>query len=198
MQAASLGFRAKTAKAIVIALTTGTAGPSYLARWEIPLHDPALPATSQPHHEVMEMPWEKAKSAVRPIEDRIEEIATETLARLANELRSKNFIIRAVGIVGSPDRNLERIGNAHIRAHAAEGILFRKVLETAAANHRIVSRSFSDRSFDELASAELRRPAPDIKAALAAIGRAAGKPWRIDERLAATAAWISFKALAAE
>jgi len=146
----------------------------------------------------MELSWEKAKSAVRPVEGRIEEIATDMLAKLTNELRSRDFLVRTVGIVGSPDRNLERIGNAHIRAHAAEGILFRKVLETAAGNHGLVWRSFSDRSFDEVVAAELTRPPLVIKAALAAIGQAAGKPWRVDERLAATAAWISFEALAAK
>jgi len=196
MQIAGIGFRAKTARAIAIALANGTSGPSYVSRWEIPLHDPAVPATSQPHHEVMELSWDKAKSAVRPIEGRIEEIATDTLAKLTNELRSRNVLIRTVGIVGSPDRNLERIGNPHIRAHAAEGILFRKVLETAAGNHGLLWRSFSDRSFDEFAVAELGRPSPEITAVLTAIGHAAGKPWRVDERLAATAAWISFKALA--
>ena len=196
MQVASIGFRAKTARAIAIALSGDSSGPSYLARWEILLHDPAVPATSQPHHEVMELPWENAKSAVKRFEGRIEEIATDALAKLVNELRSKNFLIRTVGIVGSPDRSLERIGNPHIRAHAAEGILFRKVLETAARNHELAWRSLSDRSLDECAAAELGRPLHDIKATLATIGHAAGKPWRVDERLAATAAWVSFKALA--
>ena len=198
MQVASLGLRAKTARAVAIALTSGSSGPTYLGRWAIPLHDPAVPATSQPHHEVMELSWENAKAAVRRFEGRIEEIATDTLARLTNELRSRDFLIRTVGIVGSPDRNLERIGNPHIRAHAAEGILFRKVLETAAGNHGLVWRSFSDRSFDECAAAELGRSPRDIKAALTEIGHMAGKPWRVDERLAATAAWVSFKLLAVE
>lgn len=34
-------------------------------------------------------------------------------------------------VVGSAPRSLDRIGNQHIRAHAAEGILFRRVLEVA-------------------------------------------------------------------
>src|SRR5262245_38349001 len=106
MQIASLGFRAKTARAIAIALTIDKAAPVYLGRWNIVLHDPANPATAQPHHEVMELPWESAKSAVQPLERRIENVATEALARLVRELGSKGFAISGVGIVGSPDRKL--------------------------------------------------------------------------------------------
>jgi hypothetical protein len=196
MQISSLGFRAKTARAIAIALTIGKAAPDYLGRWNILLYDPANPATSQPHHKVMELPWDKAKSAVQPLEHRIENVATEALAKLVGELGSKGFAISGVGIVGSPDRNLDRIGNPHIRAHAAEGILFRRVLETAASNHSLKWQSFSDRLFDEFAAAELKRQPLEIKAVLAAIGGAAGRPWRADERAAATAAWLSLRPFA--
>lgn len=193
MQIASIGFRAKTARAIAVALMSGNAGPAYLARWEVALHDPSLPATSQPHHEVMEMPWVDAQSAVWRFERQIESIAVEVLAELLKELQSKGCRVRGVGVVGSPDRKLDAIGNPHIRAHAAEGILFRRVLEVAAGEHKLRWRSFSDRSFDELALTELRRKPQDVKTTLASIGHTAGKPWRADERTAATAAWLMLK-----
>jgi len=187
---ASIGFRAKTARAIAVALAQGISTPIYLGRWEVALHDPHLPATSQPHHEVMELPWSDAQSAVRPFERRIESVANEALARLQAELRSKGFRVSGVGVVGSPDRALERIGNPHIRAHAAEGILFRRVLEVAASQHKLEWRSFSDRRFEEVIASELRRNPQEVKEALTAIGHVAGKPWRADERAAATAAWL--------
>jgi hypothetical protein len=193
MQFAGIGLRAKTARAIAMALTLDDSVPAYLSRWDLALHDPADPATSQPHHSVMELPWERAISAVQPLERRIEDVATEALEEIIGELRVRGFAISGVGIVGSPDRNLARIGNAHIRAHAAEGILFRRVLEVAASNHNLRWRSFSDRRFDEVATVELSPRAPDMKVSLTQIGRAAGKPWRADERVAATAAWIVLK-----
>src|SRR2546422_727739 len=70
--------------------------------------------------------------AVRPLERQIEPIAIKMLSGLLNDLASKGFDVPSVGVVGSPDRQLDRIGNPHIRAHAAEGILFRRVLEIAA------------------------------------------------------------------
>ena len=195
MRPVTIGFRAKTARAISVALAPGNSEPAYIARWEISLCDPAFPPTSQPHHEVMELPWDDALSAVRPIEARIEKVAIKAVASLVKELRSKDCKVDSVGVVGSPDRSLERIGNPHIRAHAAEGILFRHCLEVAAAAHDIQWRSFSDRSIDEIAAAELHRQPQEIKTVLDAIGRSAGKPWRADERAAATAAWLALRQL---
>ena len=194
MHIASLGLRAKTARAIAIALNIDDSPPTYLARWEVALHDPAVPATSQPHHEVMELPWESAKSAVQRLERQIENVATQAVAELVHELRANGFALAGVGIVGSPDRNLERIGNPHIRAHAAEGILFRRVLEVAACNHSLKWQSFSDRRFDEIAAVELAARNYDVKPVMTSVGHAAGKPWRVDERIAAMAAWLVLNA----
>ncbi|HYR45097.1 MAG TPA: hypothetical protein VER98_18845 [Terriglobia bacterium] len=190
MEIASIGFRAKTGRAVAIALRHGDPSPAYLARWEVALHDPKIPATSQPHHEVMELPWSDAQVAVRQLEFGIENIATRVVATLMAEIQSRGFSVSGVGVVGSPDRKLERIGNPHIRAHAAEGILFRRVLEVAAANHNLQYRSFSDRGFEELTFPQLHSKPQEIKNTLGLIGRAAGKPWRADERVAAVAAWL--------
>jgi hypothetical protein len=190
METATLGLRVKTARAIAIAVTLRESKPVYIARWNVTLHDPAMPGTTNPHHEVMELPWTEAQSAVRRFEKPIQRIAGEALAALTGELQSRGFSLRAAGIVGSPDRPLERIGNPHIRAHAAEGILFRRVLEIAATEQHVHWRTFSDRSFDEAAAAELRRSPDDIKTTLIALGRSAGKPWQADQRVAATAAWL--------
>jgi hypothetical protein len=197
MAIASLGVRAKTGRAVAIALCEGNPSPGYIARWELVLHDPQIPATSQPHHEVMELPWSDAQAAVRPLEAGIENVATRVVAALMGELQSRGFSVSGVGVVGSPDRKLERIGNPHIRAHAAEGILFRRVLETAAARHNLQYRTFSDRSFEEVTFPELRRQPQEIKNALLALGLAAGRPWRADERAAAVAAWLMLRAVRA-
>ena len=96
-----------------------------------------------------------------------------------------------VGIVGAADRNLEKIGSTHIRAHAAEGVLFREVLEVAAVANDLPNRLFNERDLDETAELELKLPIAKIKAQLAEMGRVAGSPWRADEKAAATAAWLA-------
>jgi hypothetical protein len=172
-EVAVIGFRAKTGRAIAVVLTGDARKPQFVWRGEVGLIDPKLPLTEGPYHPFMEMPWSEAQIAVQPVVAAIEKYASVVLRRLADEMH-----IRAVGVVGSPPRNIEKIGNQHIRAHAAEGILFRRVLELAAKKNKLACTGYSDR--------DLRVPAM-----MKEIGRAAGPPWRTDERLAATAAWLA-------
>jgi hypothetical protein len=190
MKTATIGFRSKTGRAIAVAITGSKKAPEFAGRWEVSLHDPEIPATGQPHHEVMELSWPEAQRAVRPFERQIEEIAAAALAGLAGELRARGFGLSAVGVTGSPDKSLEKIGNFHIRAHAAEGIFFRKVIETAAAKHKLRWSGFSDRDIMQTAAAKLGLREERFIDVLSGIGRAAGRPWRQDERAAAAAAWL--------
>jgi hypothetical protein len=186
---ASIGFRAKLAKAIAIVVEKNPSGCTFVGRWDLRLYDPAEPATGQPHHEAMELPWDEACVIVQRLERRIEGIASTALAKISAELQSNGFVLNAAGIVGSPDRNLERIGNRHIRAHAAEGILFRRVLESASKGQGLRCLSFSDRTLSQIAASEVG--AERLKSTLVTLGKSAGKPWRVDERLAASAAWLA-------
>ena len=178
---AAIGFRAKTARAIVVALAGPPEKPSLLWRREVPLNDPSLPATAQPYHVVMEMPWPQAMIAVKPFAIAIEAIAAATIEEMVRALRAEKFVVRATGIVGSPDKPLERFGNPHIRAHAAEGMLFRRVLENAAASHRLSSRTYSEDITRGLGT-HLKR-----------LGMQAGAPWRNDEKCAAAAALLALR-----
>jgi hypothetical protein len=96
-----------------------------------------------------------------------------------------------VGIVGAGERNLEKIGSTHIRAHAAEGVLFRAVLEAGAAGNDLPNRRFDEKNLDKTAESELKVSSAKIKGTLAEMGRSAGSPWRADEKAAALAAWLA-------
>lgn len=179
---AAVGFRAKTGRAIAIALVASPQGPRFAWRGEVSLTDPRLPATAAPYHEVMDLPWAESQTAVQPLIAAIEDVALAVVREIAAALREQHCALRAIGVVGSRPHNLASIGNSHIRAHAAEGILFRQVLERAAARHSLPCLGFSE---DEL------KAAAKIDAQLQQIGRDAGRPWRADERLAAGAAYIA-------
>jgi hypothetical protein len=186
-----IGLRAKTARAIAVVLAGPVDAPRVVRRVELSLTDPSSPATFQPYHEVIDLPWERATVAVRKSAKKIETIASNALARLIGDAQGEGYAVRGVGIVGAGNRNLEKIGSTHIRAHAAEGVLFREVLEVAAAANKVRSRTFDQRSLDETAALELRLPIEKLKVRLGEMGRAAGSPWRADEKAAATAAWLT-------
>ena len=168
----AVGFRAKTGRAIAVVLDESR---SFVWRGEVTLSDDEI----GPDHHVMELPWPEAQVAVREL---IVPIEQRALAVLRDVIASVPVSIVTVGVAGSPPRNIDRLGNPHVRAHAAEGILFRRVLEQAAETLGLPCLGLSDRDLDT----SLARP----------FARIAGPPWRADERLAATAAWMSFSSAA--
>lgn len=179
MKRAAIGLKSKTGRAIAVALA---APLEYICREELSLCDAS---TKQPYHDVMEMPWSESVEAVKPAIATIEKIAAAELRHFVEAVESRGFAIAGIAVVGPADRNLERIGNPHIRAHAAEGVLFRAVIEKAAKTNRIASKAFVD-------------PAKEISAAqkkkIDGMKEVAGTPWRADEKSAAMAACAIFTA----
>jgi hypothetical protein len=139
----------------------------------------------------MDLPWNAATEAVKPFAAAIEKSATTALLRVVRDLKAAGLKVSAVGIAGSADRVLEKIGNPHIRAHAAEGILFRQVLESATKANRLRQRTFAEKDLEELAALELGLTVAKLKQYLSEIGRSTGPPWRTEQRIAATAAWLT-------
>jgi hypothetical protein len=190
---AIIGLRAKTGRAIAVVLGGSRAAPLVLSKAEIKLTDPKIPETFQPYHEVMDLTWEQSQTAVRTFTRPIETVARKALAKMIKELHAQGSKVKGVGIVGSKDRDLARIGNYHIRAHAAEGILFRHVLELAAESNGLPARAFPDRELEQIATSELGLSPAAIKQALGNLGQSLDPPWRGDEKQAALAAWLTLK-----
>ena len=138
----------------------------------------------------MDLPWAESQRAVRKSAAAIEAIARKALARLIKDLQVNGMRVCGVGIVGAKDRDLARIGNYHIRAHAAEGVLFRRVLDLAAEANGLKWRTFPDRELDQTAASELGAQSAGVKRKLNDLGRTLDPPWRADEKQAATAAWL--------
>jgi len=184
----AIGLRAKTARAIAVVLGGSIDSPVVATKTEFKLADPKIPATAQPYHEVMDLPWEESQIAVRTSAAQIESIARTALAQLIEELRKEGMRISGVGIVGAKDRDLARIGNAHIRAHAAEGVLFRRVLDLEANGLR--RETFPDREFDQITKTRVGSELAALRRRVSDLGRTVTPPWRADEKQAATAAWL--------
>ncbi|HUJ16353.1 MAG TPA: hypothetical protein VL284_21370 [Thermoanaerobaculia bacterium] len=173
MKQAAIGLKSKTGRAIAVAIAEPM---EFLVREEVMLCDRS---TKQPYHDVMEMPWSESVIAVKPAIVTIEQIAARELRRLIKEIESRGYEVACIGVVGPADRKLERIGNPHIRAHAAEGVLFRAVIEKAAKANGRESHAFVDPA-SEVTEAQKKK--------IAEMKRVAGPPWTADEKAAAMAA----------
>jgi hypothetical protein len=87
--------------------------------------------------------------------------------------------------------NPASIANEHIRAHAAEGRLFREVIERAARAAGLKTIVLVDKRLGEDASKALRKPAQQLKADVAALGKSIPGPWRSEQKAAALGAWMA-------
>ncbi|HEY3105105.1 MAG TPA: hypothetical protein VGJ69_16100, partial [Pyrinomonadaceae bacterium] len=159
-------------------------------KFEMALTDPKIAGTFQPYHEVMELPWADSQKAVQKFVRAIEKVARKALGNLARKLQAKGMRVAGVGIIGAKDRDLSRIGSYHIRAHAAEGVLFRQVLNLAAEANGLKWQVFPDKEFERIAKGKLGSKAPRIAYQMNELGRTVERPWRADEKQAATAAWL--------
>ena len=172
----AIGLRAKTARAIAVVLGGSIDSPVVVTKSEFKLADPKVPATAQPYHEVMDLSWEESQIAVRTSAAQIESIARTALAKLIEELQKMGMKVSGVGIVGARDRNLARIGNPHIRAHAAEGVLFRRVLDLAADANGLRRETFPDRDFDQIAKARVGSEIASVSRKVNDLGRTVAPP----------------------
>jgi hypothetical protein len=86
---------------------------------------------------------------------------------------------RAVVLLGSgkPLPELAKILVAHPLIHTAEGVFYRKVLQTACERCKLATTGIRERDV----------PA-DLIARTAGMGKIIGKPWTLDEKLSAAAA----------
>jgi hypothetical protein len=142
-----------------------------------------------PYHTVMDLPWEEAVARVAPKERAVEKMAVEALARLLAGPQVASSRASGVGVVGSAASDPSRIGNPHIRAHSAEGQMFRAVLERAAAQHGLRSTSFSAKDVFAPAAKACGMPAAKFQEHVRRLG-AGTKPWRLEQQHAAAAAWV--------
>ena len=129
--------------------------------------------------------------AVRGAEKELEVAATGTLRATIRELRARGLDVASVAIVGAPERRLASIGSPHIRAHAAEGVLFRRVWQVAAESLGMPSETFSEKGIELSCADRLGLTVEDVRARLVELGRALGRPWRADEKAATMAAWMA-------
>ncbi len=187
---AAIGLKTKTGRAIAVVLSESDGRPHFVFREMLKLYDESIPATMQPYHNVMELPWSESVVAIQEAIAAIEKIAAASLRTLIESVHARGMRVASIAIVGPADRKLERIGNPHIRAHAAEGVLYRAVMEAAARANACKSRSFVD------PVPALGRSDREVKKFLGDIGKAAGPPWRADEKTAAIAAWAALSVTA--
>lgn len=188
----ALGFRVHTGWATAIALAGGGA-PEVLERRRVELWDPAAPESKAPYHAALELTGKAAERVVERASKAAKKVTARVVRELADEIEARGDRLCGVALVVGSDPDLARIGNAHIRAHAAEGVLYREALEAGAKGCGVPSLVIVERDLYASASAALGQSEGALKSAALELGRSVGRPWRGEEKSAALAAWVALR-----
>ena len=190
---AALGLRAKTGRAIAVVLAEAENGPEVVYRGELETWDPEIPDSFHPHHAGLELDPAAAGPVVRGAEKAVQLAARAALGELLSQLSAGGYKVAGAGLVGSPAKDpdqLALIGSPHVRAHAAEGQLFRSVLEKAARSRRLPCTVLSDRAGFEQAAERMAIGEKLLRGQADELGKGIGPPWRADHKLACAAALL--------
>jgi hypothetical protein len=189
-QSAALGFRIKSGWAAFVLLTDTARSPQLSGIGRIELCDPRLPETRQPYHAAMgKLETDSTKLNYR--ERVVRSSSQQSLAKLLKDYWRKGFWIRRAALVVGSQIDPTDIANAHIRAHAFEGRLFRSAVEQTLQDHNICTDLLLERNAYPSVALRLKQSSDDVKRVIKGLGRSAsaeGQPWRAEQKLAALAA----------
>jgi hypothetical protein len=147
------------------------------------LADPDDPEARQPYHAGLDTHESRASKAVRRLVKRVERFAHRSVTRLLADYRAAGNRVRAAGIVVGSVIDPARIPNDHIRAHAEEGRLFRRVVVEGLRKSRVPVRVIVEK--------ELWVKGARLRKRVAALGESVEGPWRAEQKAAALAAWMA-------
>ena len=172
----AVGVVARTGRAVVVIVRGTRDVPGFAVRREIELAGAGLPA--QPYHAAAGLDLAAAGMLIGQAKRGAAETAAAGLRALVASLPappSVSGVAVAVKAVATPD-SVEDVLRSHAWMHAAEGVLYREAVLAAA------------RQCGWTAYAVDVSMLPAADQILAALGRAAGRPWRRAEKDAARAA----------
>ena len=121
--------------------------------------------------------------------DLVRRITKKSIAKLLAGYRQQNFTIKRAALVVGSQIDPRSVANAHIRAHALEGQLFRSVLEQSLHGHGIRTEVLIERDAYAQAAIQLKQSDENVRRIVQNFGRDAKAPWRAEQKLAAIAAW---------
>jgi hypothetical protein len=149
------------------------------------------------YHAAQKLPRDAAERLVRESAELSLTRAKAALQAAVEELASREYEVIASGIVAGnppPTTSLESILASHALVHAAEGELFRSAIRRASEALDIPVTDVRARELGSRAARALGIPPAGVAQQVAAIGRAAGRPWAKDQKDSCLAAWIALRA----
>jgi hypothetical protein len=195
---ASVGFRAHSGWAAMVAVSVEKGAPTVLARERIELVETFTYRFRQPYHTAEKLPLGEARKFVALVEVEAARLAHRAIHKLQSELERQGIQATSCSLLmasGKTLPNLEKILASHALIHTADGELFREALSSAAKRSGLATVKIRERRLLEIAEQALRTGPAALLRRLGELGRPFGAPWSQDEKFATLAAWLALRGL---
>lgn len=190
---AAIGFSTHSGWAALVALGGDLRTPEVLLRERLEMTSSRLPGPKQPYHEVEGMAIAKAARLLERYLENATKLAADGLRTAVDGLEQRGFSGACAAILQSNGRqggSLEAILASHALIHTADGDHFRDALAEGARRCGVEATRIRQRELHERAAAALKRPADELQAQVAGLGKTVGPPWGADQKAAALLAWL--------
>jgi len=186
----AIGFTVKSGWASVVLVAGSPTSPEILDSRRIELSDPLVPKSRQPYHEGFGTA-RKEGAELSTLVASVTRFGQQSVMELIQHFRSEGHELVGAGIVVGSLTPPDAIKNDHIRIHALEGQLFRQVIEEGLVRSQMRSSVWRERDLYGRAADILKVPEKNLRDILAKLGEAVKKPWRLEQKAAALAAWLT-------
>jgi hypothetical protein len=189
----ALGLKARTGRAVLVAVAGDAQEPQFVERSQIRLVRGGVLA---PYHAAEGLAPADARESVKRGIAEAHRLAASGIREAARRLADAGHELCGCAVLagtGMPSWSTDEILAVHVRMHKAEGELFRDVLVAGARACGLELTTLPHKSAIDDAAKKLGLTRPRLDARLAALGRSAGPPWGKDQKEAAAAALVALK-----
>lgn len=189
---AAIGLSPHIGWAAVVAVSGARGAPSVAGKRRVEMATTF--ETGAVYHQAQALSVPEAEALVRSSEQRLLDAARTALAALAAELREGELEPVASAVLGGRARPLPPLASilrSHALVHAAEGVLYRRVLVRASEACGIPAALVPAQDLPSRVAAASGVAVDRVASVLAAMGKASGRPWTRDQKNAALAAWLA-------
>jgi hypothetical protein len=184
----AIGLKARTGRAIVVAVGGDLREPHFIERAEFKL----LPdGAFAPYHAAEKLAPAAARESVARDIAAAQQLAAAGIRAVAKRINDAGHDLLGCAVLvgpGMPAWTTEQIIAVHVRMHQAEGELFRNVLVEGARECGLNLTSLCEKSVLDDSARLSNVSRARIDAMVAALGKSAGPPWGKDQKEAAAAA----------
>ena len=188
---AALGLKARTGRAILVALAGDVHAPALVERSQFKL----LPVGAfAPYHAAADLEPVAGRASVAQSVADAHRLAQACIREAGERVEASGYELCGGAVLtgtGMPDWTTDDILAVHVRMHKAEGELFRDVLAHGVRECGIPLTTLPEKSALDDAAKRIGISRERLDAILAALGKATGPPWAKDQKEAAAAALVA-------